>query len=145
MLQNGIQTVLTITVCPIIRKQHLTHEYWVNRCICSPNIHRRDAPRCVQHKYAYIIQQHSSPFIFRIITNWTHRGTSLQNRNDIFQFAVDTFEIRHHIFIFAKSLVLLPRVFINIGIHVFVCIGVLGIIYSTTIPSEIFCIIVEYL
>lgn len=68
-----------------------------------------------------------------------------QYSNDIFQFAVDTFEIRHHIFIFAKSLVLLPRVFIYIGIHVFVCIRVLGIRYSTTILSEIFCIIVEYL
>lgn len=55
-----------------------------------------------------------------------------QYSNDIFQFAVDIFKIRHHIFIFAKSLVLLPRVFINIGIHVFVCIGVLGIRYSTT-------------
>lgn len=68
-----------------------------------------------------------------------------QYSNDIFRFAVDAFKIRHHIFIFAKSLVLLPRVFINIGIHVLVCIRVLGIIYSTTIPSEIFCIIVEYL
>lgn len=50
-----------------------------------------------------------------------------QYSNDIFQFAVDTFEIRHHIFIFAKSLVLLPRVFINIGIHVLVGIWVFGI------------------
>lgn len=49
--------------------------------------------------------------------------------NDIFQFAVDTFKIRHHIFIFAKSLVLLPRVFINISINVFVCIRVFGIIF----------------
>lgn len=52
-----------------------------------------------------------------------------QYSNDIFQFAVDTFKIRHHIFIFAKSLVLLPRVFINIGINVFVCIRVFGIIF----------------
>lgn len=106
-------------------------------------------------------------YILWIKKHWTHletvpfRGASnikiiissiiLLNRflhqysNDIFQFAVDTFKIRHHIFIFAKSLVLLPRVFINIGIYVFVCIRVFGIIYSTTIPSEIFCIIVEYL
>lgn len=61
---------------------------------------------------------------------------SLQNRDDIFQFTVDTFEIQHHIFIFAKSLILLPRVFISIGINVFVCIGVFGIRYSTTQDQE---------
>lgn len=117
MLKNGIQTVLTITVCPIIiRKQNLTHENLRTNVSVHP-----------------------------IFIVGTHRGTSLQNCNDIFQFAVDTFKIRHHIFIFTKSLVLLPRVFINIGINVLVCIRVLGIIYSTTIPSEIFCIIVEYL
>lgn len=38
----------------------------------------------------------------------------LQNGNDILQFAVNAFKIRHDIFVFSKSLVLLPGVSVDI-------------------------------
>ena len=40
--------------------------------------------------------------------------TTLQNGNDILQFAVNAFKIRHDIFVFSKSLVLLPGVSVDI-------------------------------